>query len=154
MCVCVCACSHVRICISTCPTNAEMGVGFFFPLYGFWGSNPGPLDLAASTLTHWAILWTLVTSYGFTKDSMTTNKKLRNPSLIHHRTHPFPSWLNGNFPETLEPQSFMGLRPQKPSPRMWLTFMAIGDKLHLIQPPHLRVQAGDKMLRVLVKLNQ
>lgn len=154
MCLCVCACSHVRICIYTCSTNAEMEVGFLLPLYGFWGSNPDPLGLAASTLTHWAILWTLITSYGFMKVSMTTNKKL-NPSLIQHRTHPFPSWLTGNFPETLEPQSFMGLRPQKPRPGMWLTCMATGGRLHLTQLPHLRVQAGDKVLWVLlVRLNQ
>lgn len=116
------------------------------PLHVLWGSSSGPLGSTASAL-YSLICAVGFDNFSFLKDPMT--KKVKKPWSAAAQDSSIIE-LTGNVSETLELQGFMGLRPQKPSLGIWLAFMATGGSVHPVQPPLLRVQTGDHLLRVLL----
>lgn len=145
MCVCcVCARPPARVCTCTCSTDAEVGVspsttcivGIQLRSTGLNCKCPYSLTCAVG-----------FDNFSFLKDPMT--KKVQKPWSAAAQDSSIIE-LTGNVSETLELQGFMGLRPQKPNLGIWLAFMATGGSVHPVQPPLLRVQTGDHLLRVLL----
>lgn len=142
--MCACVRPHVRVCTCIYSTNAEVGV------------SPSTICVLGiqlrSTGLNCKCPYSLICAVGFDnfsflKDPMMT--KVKNPWSDAAQDSPI-SELTRNISETLELQGFIGLRPQKPSLGIWLAFMATGGSVHPVQPPLLRVQTGDHLLRVLL----